>query len=146
MMGVDIIGLNPKNEKGGYFRSNWWYWRPIWTLTVMLCKDFMEEEAEIEFEDEDGNVVKHKYKKYEVGLYNDGLVIDQKDAEEIGKRILEFIEPKDEVQRIADELTRKFDEIKNKVESVLPKEYHLDKEFLKEWAEFCLNCGGFRVL
>ena len=31
-MGVDISGRNPINEKGDYFASNWWGWRPINTL------------------------------------------------------------------------------------------------------------------
>lgn len=28
-MGMDVYGLNPKNEKGEYFRNNVWWWRPL---------------------------------------------------------------------------------------------------------------------
>ena len=28
-MGMDVMGVNPKNEKGEYFRANCWSWRPI---------------------------------------------------------------------------------------------------------------------
>lgn len=32
-MGVDIYGIG---NKEAYFRSNWWYWRPLWDYT---CKN-----------------------------------------------------------------------------------------------------------
>lgn len=28
-MGMDVIGVNPKSEKGSYFRNNVWWWRPL---------------------------------------------------------------------------------------------------------------------
>lgn len=28
-MGMDVMGINPKNEKGEYFRNNVWWWRPL---------------------------------------------------------------------------------------------------------------------
>lgn len=28
-MGMDVDGLNPKNETGEYFRNNVWWWRPL---------------------------------------------------------------------------------------------------------------------
>lgn len=28
-MGMDVIGVKPKNEKGEYFRNNVWWWRPL---------------------------------------------------------------------------------------------------------------------
>lgn len=28
-MGMDVIGVNPKNEVGSYFRNNVWWWRPL---------------------------------------------------------------------------------------------------------------------
>lgn len=28
-MGMDVIGVNPKNEVGEYFRNNVWWWRPL---------------------------------------------------------------------------------------------------------------------
>jgi hypothetical protein len=29
-MGMDVFGKDPSSEKGKYFRSNVWYWRPLW--------------------------------------------------------------------------------------------------------------------
>ena len=28
-MGMDVVGVNPKNSKGEYFRANCWSWRPL---------------------------------------------------------------------------------------------------------------------
>jgi len=28
-MGMDVTGINPKNDKGEYFRANCWSWRPL---------------------------------------------------------------------------------------------------------------------
>ena len=32
-MGVDISGRKPKTDKGDYFASNWWGWRPIHAIS-----------------------------------------------------------------------------------------------------------------
>jgi hypothetical protein len=29
-MGMDVYGIKPKNQAGEYFRSNVWYWHPLW--------------------------------------------------------------------------------------------------------------------
>jgi hypothetical protein len=40
-MGMDVYGIKPKNESGSYFRSNVWYWHPLWDcleeLHPILC-------------------------------------------------------------------------------------------------------------
>jgi len=147
-MGVDIFGLNPKSEKGEYFRSNWWHWRPIWLFTIILCPDLLDREYEMVIQHEDGSEEKIVYKGYEAGMTNDGLQIPADVAEEIGRRILEVLkEPEDEIKRIAEGIKgSKYDVIAEKVMSMLDRNYyHLDREFLKKWAEFCLECGGFEV-
>lgn len=29
-MGMDVIGKNPRNHTGEYFRNNVWFWKPLW--------------------------------------------------------------------------------------------------------------------
>ena len=29
-MGMDVYGIKPRNKSGEYFRSNVWYWHPLW--------------------------------------------------------------------------------------------------------------------
>ena len=43
-MGFDLVGLNPKNEKGDYFRNNIWWWRRLRWFTCEVCKDVLNEE------------------------------------------------------------------------------------------------------
>jgi hypothetical protein len=31
-MGMDVFGKNPTSEQGEYFRSNVWYWHPLWSF------------------------------------------------------------------------------------------------------------------
>jgi len=145
ILGVDIVGINPKNKDGEFFSLNWWYWTPIWGLVYILCHDFLKEEMEIEIEDEDGNKETRKYYKFQVGLYNDGFLIEQEDAEKIGRRVLEFLHGKDDVEAIFNALTCKFEKKKKEIEEFLPPGYHLDRKLVEKWANFCLNCGGFRV-
>lgn len=42
-MGMDVYGRAPTSEVGQYFRSNVWYWRPLWNYCMEvapeLCKD-----------------------------------------------------------------------------------------------------------
>jgi hypothetical protein len=35
-MGMDVYGNNPKTESGEYFRSNVWYWHPLWDCLEAL--------------------------------------------------------------------------------------------------------------
>jgi hypothetical protein len=41
-MGMDVYGLNPKNQEGEYFRNNVWWWRPLWNYCLgnhyVACK------------------------------------------------------------------------------------------------------------
>ena len=138
-MGVDIFGLNPKNERGNSFCSNWWGWRPIWAFTVILCRDILDKKFR------NGDT---EYFGWEVGHSNDGFEIPADEAEEIGKRIIEVLSPSEDVaEEVADRIKGGLaEEIAREVRTYLnPEHYTLDMGLLKEWAEFCLNCGGFAV-
>ena len=43
-MGMDVSGINPKNEVGEYFRANCWSWRPIKTLVDVACQRYEQRE------------------------------------------------------------------------------------------------------
>ena len=45
-MGMDVIGKNPKNKKGEYFRNNVWYWRP---LATFICDTYPELAEQCEY-------------------------------------------------------------------------------------------------
>ena len=66
----DFDGKNP----GIYFRNNCWWWRSLWDYTYNECQDILTE------------------KDWESGHYNDGHVISEEKAVQIGKRLNELIE------------------------------------------------------
>ena len=81
-MGVDIYGtvnedrLNDRHEDGKeapYFRSNWWYWRPLW--------DFLYEHA--------GDILTAR--EHELGHYNCGPLLDSDKTRAIAKRLRSLI-------------------------------------------------------
>ena len=38
-MGMDVMGKNPKSERGEYFRNNVWWWRPLWDYCCEVAPD-----------------------------------------------------------------------------------------------------------
>jgi len=70
-MGMDVIGANPKNETGEYFRNNVWWWHPLWAYCLNLHGDIA------------GKVVN--------GDLNEGDGLGAEDAELLGKRLMEDI-------------------------------------------------------
>jgi len=56
-MGFDVMGINPKNKEGEYFRNNIWWWGKLWVVCCYLLND------------DDGKVDLKK------GFHNDGLEI-----------------------------------------------------------------------
>jgi len=139
-LGVDIFGLNPKNGEGEYFRSKS-------ECTVILCEDILDEELEMVVKHDDGTEESIRYRGWQAGQSNDGYIIGAEKAEEIGRRIMKVLEePRDRAKKIADKIKGdKYQSIASKIRELLPPDYTLDRDFLKKWAEFCLNCGGFEV-
>lgn len=37
-MGMDVYGKKPKTEKGNYFRNNVWWWHPLWDYCCYVNK------------------------------------------------------------------------------------------------------------
>ena len=161
-----------QENKGVYFRNNWWYWRPMWDFVNEKCNDLIDEEL------------------YDKGHGNDGEV-DQELAIDISKRILtkevldeakrkqeeydKDAKPKEEFNKLLSKAGHLyFDEIikpqypdkKNFTPADLEK---LDKDAYKKWAtlifdlqygetsypfswenvkefcEFCAQSGGFEI-
>lgn len=53
-MGMDVYGLSPKSETGEYFRANVWYWRPLWQYCCDVVSDLEERVPNGHFNDADG--------------------------------------------------------------------------------------------
>jgi hypothetical protein len=66
-MGMDVIGKNPKNKKGEYFRNNVWWWRPLWQYCEYVAPELTE--------------------KVEYAGSNDGDGLDGNDARKLGNAL-----------------------------------------------------------
>jgi hypothetical protein len=41
-MGMDVMGKNPTDDQGNYFRNNVWWWRPLWDYVVDVAPHLTE--------------------------------------------------------------------------------------------------------
>ena len=111
------------SNKGTYFRNNCWWWRPLWNYCYLIADDLISEEL------------------YESGHHNNGSGLDDKDARLLGNRLLQqiregkTIEYQAEYQQHQDDLP----------DDDFDKSYPFDVDNVKEFAEFCLQSGGFEI-
>ena len=147
-MGFDIFAVEPTDKTNDYFRSNVWYWRPLWNMVKIMCNELSQED-------------------FEGGSYNDGYLIDKDKSLSIGNKLKIMLETNK-----FDEYKEKYEESL----SNLPKRictmckgdgefidhkckdckgsgklenfntyYRLDKELTTQFYKFCINSGGFQI-
>lgn len=152
-MGFDIYGKSPKGANGEYFRNNVWFWRPLWAYVESNCSDIL---SQIDSEQ---------------GHFNSGHFINAEKAEKIGQRLndlvasgetAEFQKAYTEEQEVLDLVecdickgkgVRDDEYVKGKCNACEGKgkrkdwstNYPFEVENVKEFAEFCLNSGGFEI-
>ena len=152
-MGFDVMGHKPKTEKGEYFRNNVWWWRPLWGYVAKQCSDILTEE------------------QIKGGCFNDGVLISAKKAQAIGLRLRFLIDQKevkkfeDGYQKYLDSLpdepcehckgTGKRDDefVKGECNGCAGKgtrrpwasQYPFKEENVREFADFAIESGGFRI-
>ena len=139
------------SNPGVYFRNNCWWWRPLWNYCYMIADDIISEEL------------------FENGHSNSGAGLNDKDARLLGNRLLQqiregkTIEYQAEYQQYLDDLP---DDVctfcngnnrgKNKMKDCtrcngtgkstnFNKHYPFDVDNVKEFAEFCIESGGFEI-
>ena len=138
-------------NKGMYFRNNCWWWRPLWDFCYNVAPELISDEL------------------WSSGHHNDGAGLDAKDAKLIGNRLLQqiregkTIEYQASYQQYLDDLpdndcmrcnnnnhgNNKKKDCTNcnktgKSEN-FNKHYPFDIDNVKEFAEFCMESGGFKI-
>ena len=138
-------------NKGYYFRNNCWWWRPLWNYCYQVADDLISEEL------------------FESGHSNSGAGLNDYDAQRLGQRLLEEIESGKTIdyqasyQQYLDDLpdndcsrcngnnrgNNKMKECKlcnttGKTDN-FNKHYPFDVDNVKEFAEFCIESGGFEI-
>ena len=123
-MGFDLSGIKPTSEEGHAFRANVWYWRPIWGFIKQELPDLLTQE------------------QIEGGEYNNGTIVDAKQATEIANHIIENIT----------EISAGIESYEKQRKADLEKDpknfgasYGMDTELMIEFASFCKNSGGFEI-
>ena len=138
-------------NNGYYFRNSCWWWRPLWNYCRTIAPDLIND------------------KLFDDGHSNSGAGLDDKGAKELGKRLLTEINNGDTIQYQAsyqqyiDDLpdddcshcngnNRGYNKMKDckmcggtgKTKN-FNKSYPFDLDNVREFAEFCLQCGGFEI-
>lgn len=68
-MGMDLFGIKPSSEKGIYYRSNVWYWNPLWTYVIVHHQSLLPGDST-------------------EGFYNQGYELDEFQAFALGTELL----------------------------------------------------------
>ena len=136
---------------GFYFRNNCWWWRPLWNYCYHIADDIISDEV---FDDGHGN---------------GGAGLDEAQAFQLGHRLLSHIAEGHTAQYMADYLQHQEDapdmdcsscgnnnrgnykkkdckmcDRKGKVRPWVCS-YPFDSDNVKEFANFCIESGGFEI-
>ena len=140
-----------KDNAGVYFRNNCWWWRPLWNYCYHIADDLISNDL------------------FESGHSNDGSGLNAKDAKKLGERLLKEIANNNtikyqaEYQQYLDDLPddncgvcndnnhghnkkkecKRCDKTGKSVN--FNKHYPFDIDNVKEFAEFCIQSGGFEI-
>jgi len=154
-MGMDVYGRKPKSKTGEYFRNNVWWWRPLWNYCVQAAPDLIS--------------------KDNGGHSNDGWGLNCTRSLALSKRLTELLDSgevkKYEVEyiKMLEEIPLEDCTVcggtgkrqpppnigpgdmecngckgKGKREA-LDVEYPFSEENVKEFRNFLLDCGGFKI-
>lgn len=151
-MGMDVIGNNPKNEVGEYFRNNVWYWHPLWNYCCDVDKELCDKVPYAHSNDGDGLSDCEECEKLADKLQHSidtgyaDFYIAQRDLE-IKNSPLEtcqYCEGTGFRQLEGENITCNGCDGKGEMKSISTW-YKLDLENIKNFIEFLRNCGGFKI-
>ena len=149
-MGFDLSGMNPnmsspepelppftertdkhwaeyhewqEENSGVEFRNNVWSWRPLWHFVSSVCESILTRTD------------------IESGSYNDGHKICKTKANRIASRLFKLIRNGD---------VKSYESAYRKHQGSLHKDnwdksYPFSEDNVREFANFCLNSGGFQI-
>ena len=139
------------SNPGVYFRNNCWWWRPLWNYCYAIADDIISEEL------------------FESGHSNSGAGLNDKDAKILGKRLLQQIREgrtikyqasyEQYLNDLPDNVCSRCNgnnKGHNKMKDCklcngtgkstnFNKHYPFDVDNVKEFAEFCIESGGFEI-
>ena len=132
-IGFDLVGLEPKNEKGEYFRNNIWWWRRLWWFTCEVCKDIFNE----------SDVVS--------GSFNSGYEITKEKSAMMAERLETVLCEKEKYEGLVKHSEDLYLEMENNIAKTLGQKssnkcsYPFDWKNFEDFYEFVKNSGGFQI-
>jgi len=121
-MGFVLIGIKPKTERGKRFRNNVWWWRRLWILVSVTCHFLSETDIK-------------------EGWFNDGHKIDEHKANKIGHTLKQIINGNKITKAYLEDLTFQYLEVPEERK----ENYLFDWENVNNFADFCIDSGGFEI-
>ena len=113
---------NEENE-GSYFRSNVWYWRPLWRFVCSVCDNVLTDDD------------------HERGSSNDGHRISKTKTKRIASRLRKLIN-----SGYVSSHEELYNDALNKLDDKdWSKSYPFSTEHVKEFERFCEKSGGFEI-
>jgi hypothetical protein len=157
-MGMDVYGRAPEKEWGKYFRSNVWWWRPLWDYTAQIDRFYAKQKNANQLISEE---------LFTSGHHNDGEGLEtHEDCRELVQRLQWSIDEGllAEYQKMIDDTIKVAKETgeKNLAPRDYPKKmydewqtiykkhdhndsYPFSQEHVEEWIKFLKYCGGFQI-
>ena len=118
-MYYNVFALNPTSIIYSCYQDEKYTWNPMWFIIESECK----------LKSDEINGV----------LKNEGKIISDSLSTKIGEKLLECLES----SKIDDYISRH----KSYLEKFeIAKSYQFDKKLIKEFGNFCINSGGFKIL
>ena len=162
-MGMDVIGQNPTDEVGEYFRNNVWWWRPLWNYCESVAPELTSKVENAQYNDGDGldgqdSVLLAEILLAEIALGNTKQYQDEYEAyhNALPSDPCDFCNGDQRGALVRpewpdfEEGVEKFRNPCNKCSgkgSVRPMQtsYPFDVENVAEFARFLQTCGGFSI-
>lgn len=146
-MGMDVFGKNPKNEQGEYFRSNVWYWHPLWAYMEELHPKIAGKVKYGHSNSGDGLNARDSYALSQVLKKDIQTGVTEKYIQDFEK------EKKDAPMEECPYCKKDFNHESQtcptcKGEQVIPSSityYHVSIDHFKQFQIFLENCGGFKI-
>ena len=162
----DAQDTHRKKNPGEYFRSNVWYWRPIWNFVCAACDDFLSD-RDIDAGCSNSGIKISKTKSIRIGSrlrsldkqgviqkWEDEMLIPFEKAQKNNKQVrkeMNAFQKKMEKKHGADIIPSKYPkEDYAKWNAIYAKEdwsgsYPPSRKGIVEFGEFCAESGGFEI-
>jgi hypothetical protein len=155
-MGMDVYGKDPSSSEGEYFRSNVWYWHPLWTYCENMHPSLANKVKDGHSNSGDGlnkpdsiALATLLKRDIESGVTQKYIKDYYKALDEIPLEDCTSCHATGEVATIDDD-TNPVIKVCNYCKGekkIKPFQtwYHMELDLIKEFQQFLESCGGFRI-